>query len=66
MKLIDARAKCNTCGKIWTSLNAHGVGARHAHLYNHEVIVEVSYGRVYNSSHTNKPEATISQQHSGA
>jgi len=48
MKIIDSSATCSDCDKVWNSLNAHLLGAKHHKKTGHEVIVEVSYGTVYN------------------
>jgi hypothetical protein len=50
MKLIDAKAECLTCGWVCTSNNAQGVGARHHYLTGHEVVIEISHGKIYKES----------------
>ena len=50
MSLQRVIASCKTCGKEWTTKNAHGVGAKHAKHYGHEVVVEKEFKFVYNES----------------
>ncbi len=49
MHLIHIHVECETCGKVWESKNAHGVGARHAKLTGHTVFVEKCYAHIYNN-----------------
>ena len=35
-----AMAECHTCGKVWQTRNAVGVGAQHAKRHGHHVVAE--------------------------
>ena len=40
-------AHCLTCGKKWYTPNAHGVGAKHARKYKHNVVTEIIFSYCY-------------------
>jgi hypothetical protein len=46
-KPIHAYARCETCGKEFTSINAQGLAAQHAEKYGHIVFGEIAYGYRY-------------------
>ena len=46
-----AMAECHTCGKVWQTRNAVGVGAQHAKRYGHHVVAEQVVSMSWNDPH---------------
>ena len=55
----DTQAYCRDCDKTWDTKNAHGVGARHAKVYGHEVRVEIRTIVVYEGQSVKKQKEIV-------